>query len=188
MGEKIWSGTFYGPARRIVMKKYLAGLALSMILPVTQSHAAHVNFNVGVNVGVPVAPVYAAPPVAITAPPDFIAPPELGFYVAVGVPYDMFFYGDRYWLCRGNVWYSAPYYNGPWVSVGFGNVPYLIRKYPLNRVHYFRDNYYRRYHAYGNREYRHFRPDMHEMGRDGRGWGHEGHHEGRGEGHGRHGR
>ncbi len=158
------------------MKKYLAGLALTMILPMAQSYAANVNFNVGVNVGVP--------PVVISAPPNFVAPPELGFYVAVGVPYDIFFYGNRYWLCRGNAWFASPYYNGPWVSVGFGNVPYLIRKYPLNRVHYFRDNYYR-HHAYGNIEYRYFRPGMHEMGRDGRGRGHEGHHEGNGEGHGR---
>jgi hypothetical protein len=166
------------------MKKYLVALALSMLLPVTQSHAAHVNFNMGVNVGVPVAPVYATPTVAIASPPVFVSPPELGFYVAAGVPYDLFFYGNSYWLCRGGVWYSAPYYNGPWMSVGFSSVPYGLRKYPLNRVRYFRDNYYRRYHGHGGPEYRHFRPGTHKMSSEGHGRGNEGHHEGRGGGHG----
>jgi hypothetical protein len=167
------------------MKKYLAGLVFSMLLPVTQSYASHVNFNVGVNIGVPVAPVYAAPPVAIAAPPDFVAPPELGFYVAVGVPYNLFFYDNSYWLCRNGAWYSAPYYNGPWVSTGFNRVPYGLRRYPMNRIHYFRDNYYGRYHGHGGPEYRHFRPGMHEMGREGHGRGNEGNRHGGGEGHGR---
>ncbi len=169
------------------MKKYLAGLIFSMVLPVTQAQASHVDFNVGVNVGVPAAPVYAAPPVTIAEPPEFVGPPQLGFYVAVGVPYDLYFYSNRYWLWRGGGWYSAPFYNGPWVTAGIGSVPYEIRRFPVERVHYYRDNYYRRYHRAGGPEYRHFHPGRHEMGREGRGGGHghEGRGEGRGEGHGR---
>ncbi|MRS05897.1 hypothetical protein EG832_22160, partial [bacterium] len=30
-------------------------------------------------------------PVVIEEPPEFIQPPEVGFYVATGVPYDLFF-------------------------------------------------------------------------------------------------
>lgn len=160
------------------MKKYLFGLVFSMVLPITQAQAGHVNFNVGVNVGVPVAPAYVAPPVTIVEPPEFVAPPELGFYVAYGVPYDLYFYGNRYWLWRSGVWYSAPFYNGPWVTVGIRNVPYGIRRFPFERVHYFRDNYYRRYHGVGGPEFRHFHPGRHEMARGGHGWN-------RGEGHGR---
>lgn len=167
------------------MRKYLLGLALAVILPVTQSYAGHVNFNFGVNVGVPVAPAYGAPPVIIDAPPEFVAPPQLGFYVAVGVPYNLYFYGNNYWLWRGGAWYSAPYYNGPWISVGINSVPYGLRRYPINRVHYYRDDYYRRYHGHGGPDYRHFRPGHHEMGRDGHGRGHEGRGEGHGGGHGR---
>ncbi len=176
----------------IMMKKYLVGLMFSMVLPV-QAQAAHVDFNVGVNVGVPAAPVYVAPPVTIAQPPEFVAPPELGFYVAVGVPYDLYFYDNRYWLWRSGAWYSAPFYNGPWVTVGINSVPYGIRRFPFERIHYYRDNYFRHYHGVGGPEYRHFRPGRHEMGREGRGPGkaenhgraHEGHGDGKGEGHGR---
>ena len=157
------------------MKKYLVGLMISMVLPVTQAQASNVNFNVGVNVGMPTAPVYAAPPVAIVEPPLFVAPPQLGFYVAYGLPYDLFFYGNSYWLSRGGIWYSSSFYNGPWVQVGYRSVPYGIRKYPFDRIHYFRDNYYRDYRGHGGPEYRHFRPGRHELGRDGHGWGRQDH-------------
>jgi hypothetical protein len=176
-----------------IMRKYLFCMALALVMPVTQAHASHVNFNVGVNVGVPVAPVYVNPPVVIEGPPEFVAPPELGFYVAVGVPYDLFYFSNRYYLCRGNVWYESPYYNGPWLTVGFRDVPYGLRRLPFDRIHYYRDGYNRRYHNAGGREFRgghefrHFRPGHHEFGGAGHGGGRAGHGEG-GEGHGRWGR
>lgn len=169
------------------MKKTVVTLLLFTLLPVAQAGASDVGFNVGVSVGRPVAPVYGAPPVVIAEPPEFIAPPQLGFYVAVGVPYDLFFHGNQYWLNRGGIWYVAPYYNGPWVAAGPGRVPYEIRRYPARKIHYYRDNYYSSYHGRGGPEYRHFRPGNHEMGRIGheergdRGRGHGD----SGEGHGR---
>ena len=45
-------------------------------------------------------------------------------------------YGNRYYLSRGNVWYSSQYYNGPWVTTSFGNVPYGLRRLPAERIHY----------------------------------------------------
>lgn len=180
-----------------IMKKYVAGLVFSMILPVTQSYAGNVNFNVGVNLGVP-APVYAAPAVVVSSPPEFVAPPELGFFVAVGVPYDIFFYGNGYWLCRNGAWFSARYYNGPWGSVAFAGVPRELRRYPLHSIHRYRDAYYTRYRGYASRDYRHFQPGRHEIARqgrdEGRGWGHDSRHNDRGngydrgEGHGERGR
>ncbi len=78
----------------------------------------------------------------------------MGFYAAVGTPYDLFFAANRYYLCRGNMWYAAPNYNGPWVQVGYRSIPWSLRRYPIARIRYMRDragddDYY---------EYRRFRP------------------------------
>jgi hypothetical protein len=140
------------------MKKYLFCMAVALLIPVSGADASQVGINVGINVG---APAYAAPPVVITAPPEFVAPPQLGFYVAVGVPYDLFYVSGSYYLNRGNVWYSSPYYNGPWVTVQYSNVPYGLRKYPAQKIHYYRDNYYNHYQKHDRRDYRHFRPQSH---------------------------
>ena len=163
------------------MKKILFYLSIAVLAPVSQAYASHTSLNVGINVGVPVVSGYVAAPVVVATPPEFVAPPELGFYVAVGVPYDLFFYGNRYYLSRGNVWYSSEYYNGPWVTTSFRNVPYGLRRLPAERVHYFRDRYY---HNHDRHEFRHFSPVRHESGREGHGRGREGHDRGW-EGHGR---
>jgi len=129
--------------------------------------------GVGLNVGLPwvVAPapvpppVYAYPdsvyePVALESAPEFIMPPELGFYVAVGVPYDMYFYNNSYWVNRSNIWYSSPYYNGPWSQIYYSNVPYVFNRYPFERIRHYRDSYYGRYQRHGDWQgYNHFRPE-----------------------------
>jgi hypothetical protein len=172
------------------MKKYFFCLAVAMLAPVAQANAS--NVNVGVSIGVPAAPVYASPEIVISSPPEFVAPSRLGFYVAVGVPYDMFFFSGSYYLSRGSVWYSSPYYNGPWTTVHYKRVPYEIRRHPFERIHYYRDSYYNRHHDNPGREYRHFRPERRDWDGDRRGRGHDdrpGEHRGwddggRGHGHG----
>jgi hypothetical protein len=126
--------------------------------------------GVGLNIGLPwvVAPppepVYAYPETAYETvvteqPPEFVQPPEVGFYVAVGVPYDLFFYNNSYYVNRGNLWYNSPYYNGPWTSIYYSNVPYVFNRLPFERIRHYRDSYYGRYQRYGAWEgYNHFRP------------------------------
>lgn len=129
--------------------------------------------GVGLNVGLPwvVAPapvpppVHAYPvntyePVVLDDVPEFVLPPELGFYVAVGVPYDMYFYNNSYWVNRGSIWYSSAYYNGPWSQVYYSNVPYVFNRYPFERIRHYRDAYYGRYRQHGTWQgYNHFRPE-----------------------------
>lgn len=129
--------------------------------------------GVGLNVGLPwvVAPapvpppVHAYPvntyePVVLDDVPEFVLPPELGFYVAVGVPYDMYFYNNSYWVNRGSIWYSSAYYNGPWSQVYYSNVPYVFNRYPFERIRHYRDTYYGRYRQHGTWQgYNHFRPE-----------------------------
>jgi hypothetical protein len=155
------------------MIKSLLCMMFVLLMPVSQAFASDVGFSVGINVGSPgvVAPVYAPQPVFIEEPPEFIAPPQLGFYVAAGVPYDLFFAGNLYYFCRGNVWYKSPYFNGPWAPVHYNNIPYALRRYPVERIHHYRDNYFRQYREYGDwRGYQHFRPARHGIVRDGHGW------------------
>jgi hypothetical protein len=138
------------------MRKVIVFLAFIAAVSATSAHASHVDFNIGVNLGplpVPAVPVYATPPV-VAAGPEFVPLPGAGFYAAVGVPYDLFRVGRRYYLCRDNTWYSAPYYNGPWIAVGYRSLPSPLRRYPVERVRYWRDERQRHYGDEGDRYYR----------------------------------
>ncbi len=177
------------------MKKILLYLVIALSVPVAQTWAADVGVSIGINAGAPPPPGYAQPPVVITEPPEFVAPPQLGFYIAVGVPYDLFYFGSQYYLYRGGISYAAPYYNGPWVIVPYGRVPYDIRRHPFNSIHRYRDYYYSHPRNYGGHEFGHFRPEHRNPGRErhegaehGRGGGnHAGYHGEQGRGGGEHG-
>ena len=148
------------------MKKTLFCMAFAGALSAPLAYASNVDFNVGINVSnrpqvaVPVhaPPVYVpappppvyAPPVVIEEPPLFIQPPELGFYAAVGVPFDLYFSANAYFLFRGNAWYSAPHYNGPWASVRYASLPRELRRHPHEKIRYYRDAGYKHYRRGGN--------------------------------------
>jgi len=147
-------------ARGAVMKRFalvVAGVALLGLSPVRSGHA---EVNVNVNVGVPVVPAPMPPPFALNAPPEFIFPPALGIYVAVDIPYDIFFIGSTYYLYKDRQWHRAPYYNGPWRHVERHDLPPGLRKHKYERIRHYRDEEYRRYRAdQHNYRGRHFKPD-----------------------------
>jgi hypothetical protein len=150
------------------MRKLL--LSILLVLSIAPfAHASNVGVSVGVNIGGPSA-AYVDPPVVISGPPLFLYPPRLGFYVAVGVGYDLFLSGNVYYLNSGNVWYSSPYYNGPWAKVHYKKVPYGIRKHDFKQIHYYRDDSYRKYKAgKASHRYKHFKPQAHSYHADGYG-------------------
>jgi hypothetical protein len=115
------------------MKKILV-VASAMVLFGTASMAqAGIGFSI--NVG--------GPPVVIAQPPDFIYPAELGFGVAVGVPYDMFYDSGVYYVFRGGGWYRTSAYGGSWIKIGQRQLPPNLRRYNIDRIHSFRDREYR---------------------------------------------
>lgn len=132
-----------------------AGIA---VLWGTAAQASNVGVDLNVHVGAPPPVVVAPPPPPlpqrtviiedIQEPPEFIYPNPLGFYVAVGVPYDMFYIGATYYLYRDNVWYSGPHYRGPWRAVHYRHLPPGLRRHKFDRIRYYRDE-----------EFRHFRDD-----------------------------
>jgi hypothetical protein len=78
---------------------------------------------------------------------QFICPESLGFYVAVGLPYDLFYVGKTYYLYRDGYWHRAHHSRGPWVVVAHRDLPAGLRKHSMERLRYYRDeehNAYRR--------------------------------------------
>jgi hypothetical protein len=152
------------------MRKAIIGLMMVFAVTTlaTSANASNVGFSFGINIGVPAtvyAPppvVYAPPPVVIDSPPEFVAQPGLGFYAAMGTPYDLFYAANGYYLYRGNMWYAAPNYNGPWVQVGYRTIPWSLRRYPMARIRYMRDEGCRHYYDDDNYGYRHFRPERND--------------------------
>ena len=133
------------------MRKLLA-VASAVVLFQAASMAQAADIGFSINVG--------GPPVVISQPPDFLYPPELGFGVAVGVPYDMFYLGGVYYVYRGGGWYRTPAYGGGWIRVRPRELPPRLRRYDIGRIHSFRDREYRVYSRdrghYGGQ---HFRPE-----------------------------
>lgn len=129
------------------------------LLGLSSVQSVQAEVNVNVNVGVPVVAVPAPQPFVLAAPPQFIYPQELGIYVAVDIPYDIFYIGSAYYLYKDQLWHRAPYYNGPWRQVNRHDLPPGLRKHKYERIRYYRDEEYRRYRAdQDNYRGRHFKP------------------------------
>lgn len=144
----------------------LTTLLLTASLVVPALAGAENHFNVNVNLGAPVPPppppvrqVQVQPRVFFEAPPLFLAPSRLGFYVGVDMPNDMVLISGVYYLFQGNQWYRANNYNGPWAVTRYEQLPQPVRQYKIEKIRSYRDHEYRRYHD--NREHyrgKYFRP------------------------------
>jgi hypothetical protein len=142
------------------MRKLMAvASAVVLFQAAAMAQAADVSFSI--NVG--------GPPIVVSQPPDFLYPAELGFGVAVGVPYDMFYVSGIYYIYRGGGWYSTSSYGGSWIPMRPRQLPPELRRYKIGKIHQFRDREYR---AYGvDRDHyrgKYFRPgrEMREEHRD----------------------
>jgi hypothetical protein len=151
------------------MKRLLA-VAFTLALFQTASIAQADNFSFSINVG--------GPPVVIEQPPDFLYPPELGFGVAVGVPYDMYYIDGIYYIYRGGGWFRTSNYGDNWIKMRHRELPPALRRYKIYKIHEFRDREYRSYSQdrthYRGRAFRPSRPARGPEHGDMRGPGHEG--------------
>lgn len=147
---------------RIMMSLLLAALLAA-------PGASHAEVSVNINVGAPALPLPPPPPlppplpggpkIIFQAPPLFLSPPSLGFYIGVDMPYDMMMVSGNYYLFQGNNWYRARHYNGPWVMTRYEQLPPQVRRHKMERIRYYRDHEYRAY-AADRDHYRgkHYRP------------------------------
>ena len=85
------------------------------------------------------------PDVYFDVRPDFIYLDDYGFYVAWGVPYDLIFFDDYYFLFRDGYWYRSHGYRGPWGRIRNDDLPLPIRRHSWGDIRQRRDFEYRRY-------------------------------------------
>src|SRR5215471_20777522 len=107
-------------AKAAVIRK--AGLLAALVLmggllPSQARSQVHVNVNIG-----PPAPVI------VEAPPQMLYLRDPGVYVAVGIPYDVYFIGGRYYYLHGDHWFWGPGYRGPWTYVEYRTLPPGLRR------------------------------------------------------------
>ena len=108
----------------------------------------------------------AAPNVAIYDPPLFLSSPSIGFYSAIGIPYDLYYFDPYYYLNQRGYWYRSHHYNGPWGSIKYKSLPHSFQKHRYADIIRWRDNEHRSYKKDRNRyKGRHFRPERHKVER-----------------------
>jgi hypothetical protein len=111
------------------MKKSYLMVAISMALvqgcytaPPHQS-SSHVAVGMGypgVNIGI-----------NYSTYPDFVRIPGYPVYYAPRVDSNYFFYDGLYWVFQSDNWYVSSWYNGPWDSVGYYDVPAYVLRVPV---------------------------------------------------------
>jgi hypothetical protein len=131
----ILSNLAVGFRREGSMRVLLAVVVLILLFQLSSLAQEQIDFNI--NVG--------GPPAVLEEPPEFVYPPELGFGVAVGIPYDLFYVNGAYFLFRGDSWFKAPFYGGSWTKVGKKNLPRELRKNKIAKIHQYRDREYSQY-------------------------------------------
>src|SRR5262245_11635091 len=109
-----------------MMKKHgVLGFMLAAGFAVTPAGA---QVNVNVRIGEP------PPPVVVYSGPTMVLLPEPQTYVAVGVPYDIYFVSGRYYYLHGDHWFWASRYNGPWTYVEYRTLPPGLRRYKVRQI------------------------------------------------------
>jgi hypothetical protein len=131
--------------KRQLTKKAMTGLV--MLLGVIAMEGmlaipALAEVNINVNIGPP-------PPVVVVERPTMLYLGEPGVFVAVGVPYDIFFIGGRYYRYHGDHWFYASGYEGPWVYVVHKGLPPGLQKYKVVQLREYREREYRVYKVEG---------------------------------------
>lgn len=119
--------TLNSTVRTGLLNRYLKPLFLSFAaLCAVGMSSGEAKAEVNVNINVQGPPVVAAEPVNIVAVPRS----EVYYVADPGV--DIFYYGGAWYSLRGNVWYRAGVYGGPWVVVKTPAVPRAVVAMPPN--------------------------------------------------------
>ena len=125
------------------MKSTRSGVLLGLMLSVGfMATPARAQVSINVHIGAP-------PPVVMYSPPTMVLLPEPQMYVAVGVPYDIYFVNGQYFYFHADHWFSGPRYGGPWTYVAFEKLPPGLRKFKVKQLREFREREYRGYRAQG---------------------------------------
>jgi hypothetical protein len=147
---------FYGINKK---RAFLSALLLVGTTSICHAGGLNVNVDIGIPSPPPPPPAYApAPSVVLPAtPPQFVFVPDLGYYVAIGTPYDIAYIGNDYYIYNNGFWFRTSYYGGPLVRVERRMWPPLLVRHNLKDFRRFRDVEFKRY----DRDREHYRGQMH---------------------------
>ncbi|MBE0607368.1 MAG: hypothetical protein IH610_13910 [Deltaproteobacteria bacterium] len=82
------------------------------------SDLARAEVNINVNLG--------PPPIVVAAPPAVVMIPQTQVYFVPDPHVEVFFYGGYWWSPRGEQWYRAKAYDGPWGVIEHRRVPQAV--------------------------------------------------------------
>ncbi len=129
-------------------------LVTILMLSASASYAGNVGVDVNINLGeqprqvIVREPEYQQPyqppmqQIQVNEDVQFIYPGQLGVYVAVGLPYDLFYVQNNYYLYRDGRWSRASRSRGPWAFVDRRALPPGLRRNKIERIHQYRDQEY----------------------------------------------
>ena len=114
--------------------KGIGFMVVAVLLGAATSASASTRTCFGFQIGIGNAP--PPPVVRYMAAPRAVCEPESRVYVVEDndYDYDMFRYGDSWFLCNEGYWYRAHDYQGPFVAVDVRYVPRPIFYIPANHV------------------------------------------------------
>jgi hypothetical protein len=115
-----------------VFRCLLAGTAIAAAIGFSEPAGAEVSVNI--NIG--------PPPIVVAAPPALVMVPQSKVYFVPDPQVDVFFYGGYWWSPRGERWYQARAYKGPWVVMERTRVPRAVIYMPRDyRARYDRERH-----------------------------------------------
>jgi len=110
----------------------LAGAVIAAAVGFSEPARAEVSLNI--NLG--------PPPIVVAEPPGVVMIPQSQVYFVPDPHVDVFFYGGFWWSPRGDRWYRARAYNGPWGVIERSRVPRSVIYVPRDyRARYNRERH-----------------------------------------------
>ena len=115
-----------------VFRCLLAGAVIAAAMGF--SEIARAEVSVSINLG--------PPPIVVSAPPGVVMIPGSQVHFVPDPQIDVFFYGGYWWSPRGDRWYRARAYDGPWGVIERHRVPRAVIYVPRDyRVRYERERH-----------------------------------------------
>ena len=99
-------------------------LLLGGLLVCGAANEASARVDVGINVNL------GPPPIVAPAPQAMVIVPGSQVYFVPGLEFDVFFHNGYWWSPRGDRWYRARDYDGPWRIVERRYVPRPVVRVP----------------------------------------------------------
>lgn len=93
----------------------------------------------------------------------FIYPPGLGFYLAVGVPYELCYVNRSYYLFSSGRWLRANSRRGPWIAPSYRELPPALRHQRIEGLREYRQHGTARLREFDRQERERFRGRNHRQ-------------------------